>query len=224
MVERNALGGGRAPRFFLGRRPDGNRWRFRDDLADDLVVRLESALCGRAGRRGPPHAAPPRRALPRHPRRARAARRDLCWPRLPLPSGPAPRLRRSRPADRGECPPPARQRPRAVARGHRPERTAGGARAGRPRRLGLRQRPHHARGARGGRSKPARPLVAAASPPRSSPPGREPCAYSAQSPSTAPPGRTPPPRQSPANSASSPTPPTTGWPERSVVSGLRSVR
>ena len=44
MVERNALGGGRAPRFFLGRTPDGNRWRFRDDLADDLVVRLE-ALC-----------------------------------------------------------------------------------------------------------------------------------------------------------------------------------
>ena len=44
ILARNALDGGRAPRFFLGRTPHGNRWRFRDDLPDALVVRLE-ALC-----------------------------------------------------------------------------------------------------------------------------------------------------------------------------------
>ena len=41
---RNALDRARAPRFFLGRTSDGNRWRFRDDLADDLVARL-NAVC-----------------------------------------------------------------------------------------------------------------------------------------------------------------------------------
>ncbi|MDE2933752.1 MAG: GNAT family N-acetyltransferase [Chloroflexota bacterium] len=44
IVTRNALDGGPAPRFFLGRTPDGNRWRFRGDLPDDLVEPLE-ALC-----------------------------------------------------------------------------------------------------------------------------------------------------------------------------------
>ena len=44
IVTRNALDGGPAPRFFLGRTPDGNRWRFRGDLPDDLVETLE-ALC-----------------------------------------------------------------------------------------------------------------------------------------------------------------------------------
>ena len=44
VVTRNALGGGRAPRFFLGRTPDGNRWRFRDDVPGDLAGLLE-ALC-----------------------------------------------------------------------------------------------------------------------------------------------------------------------------------
>ncbi|MCY4392291.1 MAG: GNAT family N-acetyltransferase [Chloroflexi bacterium] len=40
----NALDGGRAPRFFLGRTPDGNRWRNRDDVPDAVAVQLE-ALC-----------------------------------------------------------------------------------------------------------------------------------------------------------------------------------
>ena len=44
IVVRNALDRARAPRFFLGRTSDGNRWRFRDDLADDLVARL-NAVC-----------------------------------------------------------------------------------------------------------------------------------------------------------------------------------
>ena len=44
IVTHNALARAAAPRFFLGRTPDGNRWRFRDDLPDDLVERLE-ALC-----------------------------------------------------------------------------------------------------------------------------------------------------------------------------------
>lgn len=44
IVTRNALDRGPAPRFFLGRTPDGNRWRFRDDLPRDLVERLE-AVC-----------------------------------------------------------------------------------------------------------------------------------------------------------------------------------
>ena len=44
IVTRNALDGGPAPRFFLGRTPDGNRWRFRDDFPDALASRLE-ALC-----------------------------------------------------------------------------------------------------------------------------------------------------------------------------------
>ena len=44
MVERNALGGGDPPRFFLGRTAVGNRWRFRHDLPDQLVGQLE-ALC-----------------------------------------------------------------------------------------------------------------------------------------------------------------------------------
>ena len=44
IVTRNALDRGPAPRFFLGRTPHGNRWRFHDDLPGDLVERLE-ALC-----------------------------------------------------------------------------------------------------------------------------------------------------------------------------------
>ena len=44
IVTRNALDGGRAPRFFLGRTPDGNRWRFRDDVPGDLAGLLE-VLC-----------------------------------------------------------------------------------------------------------------------------------------------------------------------------------
>jgi RimJ/RimL family protein N-acetyltransferase len=42
ILARNALGGGSAPRFFLGRTPDGNRWRFRDDVPNDLTARLEA--------------------------------------------------------------------------------------------------------------------------------------------------------------------------------------
>ncbi len=42
VVTRNALDRGVAPRFFLGRTPDGNRWRFRDDVPEDLAARLES--------------------------------------------------------------------------------------------------------------------------------------------------------------------------------------
>ena len=44
IVTRNALDGARAPRFFLGRTPDGNRWRFRDDVPDAVAVQLE-VLC-----------------------------------------------------------------------------------------------------------------------------------------------------------------------------------
>lgn len=40
----NEPDGGRAPRFFLGRTPDGNVCRFRADLPDDLVERLRE-LC-----------------------------------------------------------------------------------------------------------------------------------------------------------------------------------
>ncbi len=43
-MTRNALDRGPAPRFFLGRTPDRNRWRFRDDLPDGLAERLE-AVC-----------------------------------------------------------------------------------------------------------------------------------------------------------------------------------
>ncbi|MCY3647005.1 MAG: GNAT family N-acetyltransferase [Chloroflexi bacterium] len=64
IVTRNALDRGPAPRFFLGRTPDGNRWRFRDDLPDDFVSRLE-ALC----REEPP--ATDLRAPPRHGERYR---------------------------------------------------------------------------------------------------------------------------------------------------------
>lgn len=44
ILTRKALDGGPAPRFFLGRTPDGNCWRFRDDVPDAVVERLE-ALC-----------------------------------------------------------------------------------------------------------------------------------------------------------------------------------
>ena len=44
ILTRNALDGGSAPRFFLGRTSDGNRWRFRDDVPGDLVATLET-LC-----------------------------------------------------------------------------------------------------------------------------------------------------------------------------------
>jgi hypothetical protein len=45
----NEPNGATAPRFFLGRTVTGNEWRFRDDVADDVVEELE-ALC----RREPP--------------------------------------------------------------------------------------------------------------------------------------------------------------------------
>ncbi len=64
IVTRNALDRGPAPRFFLGRTPDGNRWRFRDDLPGDLVDRLE-ALCAEE----PPAA--DLRTPPRHEERYR---------------------------------------------------------------------------------------------------------------------------------------------------------
>lgn len=38
----NEPGGGTAPRFFLGRTPDGNVWAVRHDLDEDLVQRLTS--------------------------------------------------------------------------------------------------------------------------------------------------------------------------------------
>ena len=70
IVTRNALDGGRAPRLFLGRTPDGNRWRFRDDVADAVAVQLE-ALCqdepAPADLRQPPlHDADYRRILATH--------------------------------------------------------------------------------------------------------------------------------------------------------------
>lgn len=37
-------GGGLAPRFFLGRTQEGNLWRFRADLSETLITKLE-ALC-----------------------------------------------------------------------------------------------------------------------------------------------------------------------------------
>jgi GNAT superfamily N-acetyltransferase len=40
----NELDGPTAPRFFMGRTPEGNRWRFRYDLPDALVRQLEP-LC-----------------------------------------------------------------------------------------------------------------------------------------------------------------------------------
>lgn len=42
IVTRNALDGGPASRFFLGRTADGNRWRFRHDVPEDLAARLEA--------------------------------------------------------------------------------------------------------------------------------------------------------------------------------------
>ncbi len=39
----NEAGGTPAPRFFLGRTADGNEWRFRHDLAADIVDALNSA-------------------------------------------------------------------------------------------------------------------------------------------------------------------------------------
>lgn len=44
MVARNALDPEPVPRFFLGRTADGNRWRVRDDVPDDVAARLD-ALC-----------------------------------------------------------------------------------------------------------------------------------------------------------------------------------
>ncbi len=48
----------RAPRLFLGRTPDGNVWRFRDDLSPDVVTELER-LC----REEPPLADPRQRPV-----------------------------------------------------------------------------------------------------------------------------------------------------------------
>ena len=42
IATRNALDRGPVPRFFLGRTPDGNRWRFREDIPDDLAARLDA--------------------------------------------------------------------------------------------------------------------------------------------------------------------------------------
>lgn len=42
LVAINEPGGGQAPRFFLGRTRDGNLWRFRHDLPEDIVRRLEA--------------------------------------------------------------------------------------------------------------------------------------------------------------------------------------
>ena len=47
-----------APRLFLGRTPDGNVWRFRDDLSTDVVSELKR-LC----REEPPLADPRQRAV-----------------------------------------------------------------------------------------------------------------------------------------------------------------
>jgi RimJ/RimL family protein N-acetyltransferase len=48
----------RAPRLFLGRTPDGNVWRFRDDLSDNVAANLER-LC----REEPPLANPRQRPV-----------------------------------------------------------------------------------------------------------------------------------------------------------------
>ena len=66
IVTRNALDRGPAPRFFLGRTRDGNRWRFRADLPDPLAERL-AALC----------AEEPAPADLREPPRHEAGYRDL---------------------------------------------------------------------------------------------------------------------------------------------------
>ncbi len=42
ILTRNALHRDPAPRFFLGRTAEGNRWRFRHDLPDDLAAHLEA--------------------------------------------------------------------------------------------------------------------------------------------------------------------------------------
>lgn len=42
IVTRNALDGGPAPRFFLGRTADGNRWRVRHDVPEDLAARIDA--------------------------------------------------------------------------------------------------------------------------------------------------------------------------------------
>ena len=58
IVTRNALDGGPAPRFFLGRTADGNRWRFRDDVPDGLAATLEALSAEEpvvADLRDPPH-------------------------------------------------------------------------------------------------------------------------------------------------------------------------
>ena len=91
IVTRNALDGGPAPRFFLGRTADGNRWRFRDDVPDDLAARIEALA-----------AEEPVVADPREPPRHEARYRDLLSGHAPVGEvwlGPAYRF----PAD---LPPP----------------------------------------------------------------------------------------------------------------------
>ncbi len=58
IVTRNALDGGPAPRFFLGRTADGNRWRVRHDVPDDVAATLEALSAEEpvvADLRDPPH-------------------------------------------------------------------------------------------------------------------------------------------------------------------------
>ena len=42
----NEPDGARAPRFFFGRTREGNLWRFRDDLAEDIVRQLDRLAAG----------------------------------------------------------------------------------------------------------------------------------------------------------------------------------
>ena len=70
MVARNALDREPVPRFFLGRTPAGNRWRFRHDVpehvADSLDELCEDEPAFAALRTPPRHEARYREALARH--------------------------------------------------------------------------------------------------------------------------------------------------------------
>lgn len=92
LVSVNQWDGGVAPRFFLGRTVEGNLWRFRRDLPNELVVRLEK-LC----RDEPPF--DDVQQMPRHHERyiellAKHAPIEQRWsgPAYGLPDGHVPRV------------------------------------------------------------------------------------------------------------------------------------
>lgn len=72
-MTRNAPGRRRAPRLFLGRTPDGNRWRFREDVPEQAAARL-GALCEEE----------PVTSDPREPPRNDARYRDILAAQAPV--------------------------------------------------------------------------------------------------------------------------------------------